>query len=64
MYEERSLGIFHDDGEGSINEEDVNLQGNRATVWSRYLAMHARKQLSFGEGISLLMFRQSLTDGL
>ena len=45
VYEEKSLGVFHDDDE---SEEAFNPSGNRATVWGRYLAMHARKQLSFG----------------
>lgn len=48
MYEEKSLGVFRD-GDESLHEEEISLSGNRATVWSRYLAMHARKQLSFGE---------------
>ncbi|KAI0079232.1 hypothetical protein K474DRAFT_1659278 [Panus rudis PR-1116 ss-1] len=47
VYEEKSLGIFDDD-ESSIDEDEFNVNGgNRATVWSRYLAMHMRKQLSF-----------------
>ena len=54
MYEERSLGVFHD-GDESIKEENLNLSGNRATVWSRYLAMHMRKQLSFGERQNMLV---------
>lgn len=48
VYEEKSLGVFRDD-ESSIDEEDFNpTGGNRAAIWGRYLAMHARKQLSFG----------------
>ncbi|RDX49309.1 hypothetical protein OH76DRAFT_1403887 [Lentinus brumalis] len=45
VYEEKSLGVFTDDEESE--EEAFNPTGNRATVWGRYLAMHARKQLSF-----------------
>lgn len=47
VYEEKSLGVFEDDDE-SIDEEDFNPTGNRVTVWSSYLAMHMRRQLSFG----------------
>lgn len=47
VYEERSLGIFRDDE--SVDEEEFNPTGSRATIWSRYLAMHMRKQLAFGE---------------
>lgn len=47
VYEEKSLGVFDDDE--SVDEEYFNPTGNRVTVWSRYLAMHMRKQLSFGE---------------
>ncbi|KAH9944580.1 TrkH-domain-containing protein [Amylocystis lapponica] len=46
VYEEKSLGVF-DEEEESDDEEDFNPTGNRVTVWSRYLAMHMRKQLSF-----------------
>ncbi|CAL1711435.1 unnamed protein product [Somion occarium] len=45
VYEEKSLGVFDD--ESSLSEEGFNATGNRATVWSRYLTMHMRKQLSF-----------------
>lgn len=48
MYEEKSLGVFDDDV-SSIDEEGFTPTGSRATIWSRYLAMHMRKQLSFGE---------------
>lgn len=46
VYEEQSLGIYKDD----YNLEDENAfstTGPRVTVWSRYLAMHARRQLAF-----------------
>lgn len=46
VYEEQSLGIFPEDDEP--DEEDFEPTGPRMTVWSRYLAMHARKQLAFG----------------
>lgn len=50
VYEERSLGIYHGESEAEDDEEaHFNPVGNRYTVWSRYLAMHMRKQLSFGE---------------
>jgi len=44
VYEEQSLGVFRDD---EVHEEQFQLTGDRVTVWGRYLAMHARKQLSF-----------------
>lgn len=45
VYEEQSLGIFHN---GLEDDEDTfEAHGSRVTVWSRYLAMHARKQLAF-----------------
>ena len=47
MYEERSLGVFADET-SSVDEEEFTHMGSRATIWSRYLAMHMRKQLSFG----------------
>lgn len=46
VYEEKSLGVFDDDEE-SVDDE-FTPTGNRVTVWSSYLAMHMRKQLSFG----------------
>lgn len=45
VYEDQSLGIFRDDDE-ETSEEAVSLAGSRA--WGRYLAKHARQQLSFG----------------
>ncbi|KAF7315082.1 Potassium transport protein [Mycena indigotica] len=46
VYEEQSLGVFRDSD--SDDEDDFEPhQGSRITVWSRYLAMHARKQLAF-----------------
>ncbi|CAK5281873.1 unnamed protein product [Mycena citricolor] len=47
VYEEQSLGIFRD---GEPEEDEWNFQPHgesRMTVWSSYLAMHARKQLAF-----------------
>ncbi|THV06206.1 hypothetical protein K435DRAFT_773402 [Dendrothele bispora CBS 962.96] len=44
VYEEQSLGVFRDDDE---DEDNFEATGSRVTVWSRYLALHARKQLSF-----------------
>ncbi|KAG2153183.1 cation transport protein-domain-containing protein [Suillus clintonianus] len=46
VYEEQSLGIYkHDDH--SMDENAFSTVGPRMTVWSRYLAMHARRQLAF-----------------
>ena len=47
VYEEKSLGVFTDEDD-EAEEESFVPSGNRAAVWGRYLAMHARKQLSFG----------------
>jgi len=47
VYEERSLGVYSED-EDEDEEEEFQPTGGRVTVWSRYLAMHARKQLAFG----------------
>ena len=55
VYEEKSLGVFADD-ESSIDEEDFTPTGNRATIWSRYLTMHMRRQLSFGESTRHVRF--------
>lgn len=46
VYEERSLGIFNDE---DIDVENFKPVGSRISIWSKYLALHARKQLSFGE---------------
>ncbi|KAF9650993.1 TrkH-domain-containing protein [Thelephora ganbajun] len=45
VYEENSLGIFGDE-DGPV-DENFSPVGSAATVWSRYLALHMRKQLSF-----------------
>ena len=50
VYEERSLGIYHDDASESMNEE-IFSSGDRMSVWGNYLAMHARKQLAFGMSV-------------
>ncbi|KAL1746659.1 cation transport protein-domain-containing protein [Schizophyllum fasciatum] len=49
VYEEQSLGIFEDDDPGMDEEENefAAAGGSRVTAWSRYLVMHARKQLAF-----------------
>ncbi|KAK7057587.1 potassium transport protein [Favolaschia claudopus] len=47
VYEEQSLGVFQDDDSQNDEENFQPSGGNRVTVWSRYLAMHARKQLAF-----------------
>ncbi|KAG1782036.1 cation transport protein-domain-containing protein [Suillus placidus] len=46
VYEEQSLGIYKDD-DHSEDENAFSTTGPRMTVWSRYLAMHARRQLAF-----------------
>lgn len=48
VYEEQSLGIFHSDDQLSAAEQAFNTDGSRMAMWGRYLAMHARYQLSFG----------------
>lgn len=45
VYEENSLGIFDDEDE-SVDNHFAPV-GSTATVWSQYLALHMRKQLSF-----------------
>ncbi|KAG1855585.1 cation transport protein-domain-containing protein [Suillus subluteus] len=45
VYEEQSLGIY--DYDDSEDENAFSTAGPRMTVWSRYLAMHARQQLAF-----------------
>ncbi|KAF9222488.1 TrkH-domain-containing protein [Gyrodon lividus] len=47
VYEEQSLGIFRNHDGLSDVERAFQPSGSRMTVWSRYLAMHARHQLSF-----------------
>ncbi|KAK7036416.1 hypothetical protein VNI00_011613 [Paramarasmius palmivorus] len=45
VYEEQSLGVYH--GDETDDEDEFQASGPRVTVWSRYLALHARKQLAF-----------------
>lgn len=55
VYEERSLGVF--DPQDEEEDKDLGpeeLQQGRGKVWGRYIAMHARKQLAFGELLALL----------
>jgi hypothetical protein len=47
VYEEQSLGVFHAEDEDDVDDEFQPV-GKGSIVWGRYLAMHARKQLSFG----------------
>ncbi|KAI9062394.1 hypothetical protein FKP32DRAFT_1593550 [Trametes sanguinea] len=66
VYEEKSLGVFADEDD-LTPEEAFNTAGNRATVWGRYLAMHARKQLSFDMwwlGLALFLVCIIEKDGL
>ncbi len=52
VYEEKSLGVYHDDDDAdAMTETGFNTSGNRAVVWGRYLTMHARRQLSFGASV-------------
>ncbi|KAG7449729.1 uncharacterized protein BT62DRAFT_928462 [Guyanagaster necrorhizus] len=46
VYEEQSLGIYRE-SEESETESEFEPTGPRVVVWSRYLTMHARKQLAF-----------------
>ena len=46
VYEENSLGVFEEDVESV--DKNFTPVGSTATVWGRYLALHMRKQLSFG----------------
>ncbi|KAH9855968.1 cation transport protein-domain-containing protein [Lenzites betulinus] len=67
VYEEKSLGVFMDDEDELSPEDAFSQTGNRATVWSRYLAMHARKQLSFDMwwlGVALFLVCIIERDGL
>jgi len=46
VYEEQSLGVFH--------EDDWHLEGDsRIAIWGNYILQHSRTQLSFGMGLSL-----------
>lgn len=45
VYEEKSLGIFEDE-EDSVDDE-FQPTGRRIHIWSQYVGMHARRQLSF-----------------
>jgi len=47
VYEEQSLGVFHDNDIDDGIDEGFETSGPRMSVWSRYLAMHVRKQLAF-----------------
>ncbi|KAJ7188712.1 cation transport protein-domain-containing protein [Mycena filopes] len=48
VYEEQSLGVFRPDADSDDEEENFQPAGeSRMMIWSRYLAMHARKQLAF-----------------
>ncbi|KAJ4483537.1 cation transport protein-domain-containing protein [Lentinula aciculospora] len=46
VYEEQSLGVYRDPMDEQ-EDPDFQFTGPRMTVWSKYLTMHARKQLSF-----------------
>ena len=52
MYEEKSLGVY----EESMDDDELNDDAHwdrhsvsRVAIWGKYLARHARRQLSFGE---------------
>ena len=55
VYEEKSLGIFDAHEEETDGESEFQVSGPRMAVWSRYLAMHARKQLAFGRQIQYIL---------
>jgi hypothetical protein len=63
VYEEQSLGVYHRDEDDYENEFNHH-EGSRMTIWSRYLAMHARKQLSFGEDTYLQIMPNHKLTGL
>ncbi|KAJ3993863.1 cation transport protein-domain-containing protein [Lentinula boryana] len=46
VYEEQSLGVYRS-SIGDLEDPEFQVTGPRMTVWSKYLTMHARKQLSF-----------------
>lgn len=54
VYEEQSLGVYPDDDD-SDDEDEFVPSGPRMTVWSKYLAMHARRQLAFGKSLTPLL---------
>ena len=43
VYEERSLGIYHDE------EAEPDVYGSKAGSGGRYLSWHMRRQLAFGQ---------------
>ncbi|THH17258.1 hypothetical protein EW146_g3518 [Bondarzewia mesenterica] len=52
VYEERSLGVFEEeveDDEDIEDEKDYPETDSRVSIWGRYLARHARRQLAFGQ---------------
>ena len=51
MYEARSLGVYADDDEDDEINDDAHWNRpseSRVAIWGKYLARHARRQLSFG----------------
>ncbi|KAH7909367.1 cation transport protein-domain-containing protein [Hygrophoropsis aurantiaca] len=47
VYEEQSLGVFREDYDYEHEERSFIPTGTRMSVWSRYMGMHARRQLAF-----------------
>ncbi|KAI0049422.1 TrkH-domain-containing protein [Auriscalpium vulgare] len=50
VYEEKSLGVFEEDDDEDKDiedEQDYPDSDSRVAIWGRYLARHARRQLSF-----------------
>ncbi|KAI0785108.1 cation transport protein-domain-containing protein [Abortiporus biennis] len=47
VYEERSLGIYHEQDDAEEREREFEMGGNRIAIWGKYLLRHARRQLSF-----------------
>lgn len=47
VYEEQSLGIFETAPQDEEEDFEPEVKESRGKLWGRYLAMHARRQLSF-----------------
>ena len=51
VYEERSLGVYDEGEEYDPINDDAHWNRpseSRVAIWGKYLARHARRQLSFG----------------
>lgn len=54
------MGIFETEPKDE-EEFEADLRAGRGKLWGRYLAMHARRQLSFGETVDCTLPRYRLT---